>query len=174
MTLQGKRVAIMLERDYQELEVWYPYYRLIEEGAKVELVGVTNGPDVVKSKHGYPAAVDLPAGRAKPGDYDAVIVPGGYSPDHLRRDKHVIGLVKDIFSSGRLVAFICHGGWVPASAEILRGKKVTSFFAIKDDLIHAGADWRDEEVVVDGNLISSRTPMDLPVFMRAVIKFLEK
>ena len=174
MKLQGKKVAILAGELYEDLELWYPYYRLKEEGVKVDLVGVDNGPDAVKSKHGYPAPVDLPAHRAKPGDYDGVIVPGGYSPDHLRRCKHVIGLVKDLYSQGKLVAFICHGGWVPASAEILRGKKVTSFFAIKDDLVHAGADWLDEEVVVDGNLISSRSPMDLPVFMRAVIQFLEK
>ena len=174
MKLQGKKVVILAGELYEDLELWYPYYRLQEEGARVELVGVNNGPDVVKSKHGYPAAVDLPAGRAKAGDYDGLIVPGGYGPDHLRRDKHVIQLVKDIFNQGKMVAFICHGGWVPATAEILRGKKLTSFFAIKDDLVHAGANWVDEEVVVDGNMITSRTPMDLPFFMREIIQFLAK
>jgi protease I len=172
MKLRGKRIAILAGELYEDLELWYPYYRLLEEGAKVELVGKGGGPDVVNSKHGYPAAVDLPASRAKAQDYDAVIVPGGYGPDHLRRCRHVIGLVQELFKQGKLVAFICHGGWVPATAEILAGKKVTSVFAIKADMVHAGAAWLDEEVVVDGNMISSRMPADLPAFMRAIIDYL--
>jgi protease I len=102
-------------------------------------------------------------------DFDGVVIPGGYAPDHLRRYPQMVQLVKDLFDGGKVVAAICHAGWLLASAKILPGRTVTSFFAIKDDMIHAGAHWVDEEVVTDGNLITSRTPDDLPAFMRAVI-----
>jgi len=174
MKLKNKKIAVLAGELYDERELWYPYYRLKEEGARVELVGVENGPDAVKSKHGLPAPVDLSAGKADAKTYDAVIVPGGYGPDHLRRCKKVLAFVNDLFAAGKLVAFICHGGWVPVSAGILKGRKVTSFPSIRDDLVNAGAEWVDQEVVVDKNLISSRTPADLPAFTREAIAFLER
>jgi len=113
--------------------------------------------------------VDASADQVSAADFDAVIVPGGYSPDRMRRHQSLLKLVRDAFAAGKVVAAICHGGWVPASAGILRGKRVTSFFSIKDDLVNAGAKWEDREVVVDGNLITSRDPDDLPAFCRAII-----
>lgn len=169
MQLEGKKVAILAGEIYEDLELWYPYHRLREEGAEVALIGVSGGPATVHSKHGYPAKVDMEADQAKTKDFDAVIVPGGYSPDHLRRCKNVIKFVKEMDQQGKLIAAICHGGWVPISADAVRGKKGTSFFAIKDDMTNAGLEWTDEEVVVDGNLVTSRTPMDLPAFLKAII-----
>lgn len=172
MSLNGKKIAVLAGPIYEDLELWYPYYRLKEEGAEPVLVGVAGGPEVVESKHGYPAKVELDAGEADPGDFDGVIVPGGYSPDHLRRCQKLVAFVKDLDQNGKLVAAICHGGWVPISAGAVRGKKGTSFFAIKDDMVNAGLEWVDEEVVVDKNLVTSRTPADLPAFMREIIKLL--
>jgi protease I len=130
------------------------------------------GREVVSSKHGYPAKVDKTAKQVTADEFDGVIVPGGYSPDHLRRCPRVVELVKEINDRGGVVAAICHGGWVPVSSGVIKGRKATSFFAIKDDMVNAGAEWVDEEVVADGNLITSRTPADLPAFMRAIIKTL--
>lgn len=173
MGLKGKKVAILAGELYEDLELWYPYYRLKEEGAEPVLVGTGASPDVVHSKHGYPAAIDKRSKQVKADDFDGVIVPGGYGPDHLRRCPKVVELVKDLNAQGKLVAAICHAGWVLISADVLRGKKGTSFFAIRDDMVNAGLEWVDREVVVDGNLVTSRTPADLPAFMKEVIKALE-
>lgn len=170
MSLKGKRAAILAGELYEDLELWYPYYRLLEEGAKVKLVGMTGGAKVVHSKHGYPARADLAADKARAADFDAVIVPGGYSPDHLRRDRNIVKFVKEMDKRGKLLAAICHAGWVLISADVLRGKTGTSFYAIKDDMKNAGLKWVDRPVVVDQNLITSRTPADLPEFMKAIIK----
>ncbi len=169
MRLQGKKIAIMAGKLYEDLELWYPYHRLKEEGAEVVLVGVAGGPDSVDSKHGYPAPVDKGADEVKADDFDAIIVPGGYSPDHLRRCPAAVNFVKAANEKGKIMAAICHAGWLLASADAVRGKKGTSFYSIKDDMIHAGLEWVDEEVVVDGNLITSRYPPDLPAFMKAII-----
>jgi len=163
-----KRVAILVEDHYQVLEVWYPYLRLREEGIKAVLVGT--GKKNYKSKEGYPAEEDLSIEKAKIEDFDAVVIPGGYAPDILRRYAQVNNFVREMFEKGKIVACICHGGWVLVSAGILKGKKVTGFSAIKDDLINAGAEFLDKEVVVDGNLITSRNPYDLPVFCAEIIK----
>ena len=163
-----KRVAILVEDHYQVLEVWYPYLRLREEGIKAVLVGT--GKKNYKSKEGYPAEEDLSIEKAKIEDFDAVVIPGGYAPDILRRYAQVNNFVREMFEKGKIVACICHGGWVLVSAGILKGKKVTGFSAIKDDLINAGAEFLDKEVVVDGNLITSRNPYDLPVFCTEIIK----
>ncbi len=170
MKLSGKKVALLVAELYQELEYWYPYYRLLEEGAEV----VTVGPEArtYRSKLGYPAEAKLAAERAKAEDFDALVIPGGYAPDMMRRDPAMVQLVREIHRQGKPVAAICHAGWMPASAGILSGKRVTSFFAIKDDLVNAGAQWVDQEVVRDGNLITSRTPEDLPAFCRAIIEAL--
>jgi protease I len=158
---------------YEDLELWYPLLRMKEAGADVDVVGVSD-VEAYESKHGYPAKVDVVVDEARPDAFDAVIIPGGYAPDRMRRHEPLLSFVRGVFENGGIVAFICHAGWVPISAGIVEGKRVTSFFAIKDDLINAGADWVDEEVVQDGNLISSRTPADLPAFCRAIIAGLEE
>jgi protease I len=172
MRLTGKRVAVLSENLYQDLEVWYPLLRLEEEGAEVVVVG-SGSAKTYTSKHGYPIDVDKDAAQVKAADFDAVIIPGGYAPDLMRRYPEMVKLVREAFDQGKVVASICHGGWMLASADILKGKTVTSFFAIKDDLVHAGATFVDEEVTVDDNLITSRKPEDLPAFCRAIIAALE-
>jgi protease I len=169
MQLQGKKVAILAEELYEDRELWYPYHRMREAGADVKIVGAVSTPDVVKSKYGYPAKIHLRANKANPDDFDAVIVPGGYAPDKLRRCEATLDFVKKLFDQNKVVAGICHAGWVLVSADVLKGKKATSYFAIKDDMKNAGAEWVDEEVVVDGGLITSRCPDDLPAFCRAII-----
>jgi len=170
--LEGKKIALLAENLYQDQEVWYPLFRLKEEGADVVVVG-SGSAKTYTSKHGYPVAVDKDAAQVNAVDFDAVIIPGGYAPDLMRRYPEMVKLVREAFDQGKVVASICHGGWMLASADILKGKTVTSFFAIKDDLVHAGATFVDEEVTVDGNLITSRKPEDLPAFCRAIITALE-
>lgn len=166
-----KKVAVLVEDHYQVLEVWYPYLRLREEGIKTVLVGT--GKREYKSKEGYPAEEELAISEAKTDDFAAVVIPGGYAPDILRRYPEVNNFVRDMFKKGKLVAAICHAGWVLVSAGILKGKKVTGYSAIKDDLINAGAEFLDKEVVADGNLITSRNPYDLPAFCTTIIKKLK-
>ena len=173
MRLAGKRIAILAENMYQEMELWVPYYRLKEEGAEVKVVGAA-GAKSYASKHGYPVNVDVQADQVKAVEFDAVIVPGGYAPDVMRRHPAMVALVREAAQQGKVVAAICHAGWMLVSAGILKGRKATSFFSIKDDLVAAGADWVDEEVVVDGNLITSRRPDDLPAFCRAIVAALSK
>lgn len=168
-----KNIAVLVEDIYQDLEVWYPYLRLQEEGHKVYAVG-TGRSKTYKSKHGYEIQEDLNIQEARKKEFDAVVIPGGYAPDILRRYEDVNLFVREMFQKGKVVASICHGGWVLVSAGILKGKTATSFIAIKDDLVNAGAQYVDEEVVVDGNLITSRKPEDLPAFMKAVIKALNQ
>ncbi|MBL0350582.1 MAG: type 1 glutamine amidotransferase [Elusimicrobia bacterium] len=167
MTLTGKKVAILLEKDFQDLEVWYPALRLKEEGATVVFVGTTVKD--YKGKFGYPATADVLVGQIRPAEFDAVVVPGGWAPDFLRRHETVLSFVRDMHRAGKPVAAICHAGWVLASAGLLRGKTVTSFSAIKDDVVNAGARWVDQAVAVDGCLITARTPDDLPAFCRELI-----
>lgn len=168
MELAGKRVIILAEEMYNEFELFYPYYRLKEAGAEVVIVGSGSAP-VYRSKKGLEVKVDAEAANVDAADFDGLVIPGGYAPDLMRRHSAMVKLVKEAHAQGKVVAAICHAGWMLASAEVIEGRRVTSFFAIKDDLVHAGADWVDEEVVVDGNLITSRTPDDLPAFLRAVI-----
>lgn len=169
MELTGKKTVILVEKLYNEYELIYPYYRLQEAGARVTLVGAEKGA-TYPGKYGLPVTADAGAGEVSAADYDAVVIPGGYAPDHMRRHGAMVDLVRTMHAGGKVVAAICHAGWVLASAGILEGKKVTSFFAIRDDLIHAGAEWIDKDVVVDGNLITSRKPDDLPAFLRAIIE----
>ena len=168
MDLQGKRVAILAENNYQDLELWYPLLRMREAGAEVKVVG-TGSATTYTSKHGYEVPVDVAADEVKAADFDAVIIPGGYAPDFMRRYPAMVGLVREAFEQGKVVAAICHAGWMLASAGIVKGKKATCFHAIKDDLINAGATYLDQEVVQDGNLITSRVPSDLPAFCRTII-----
>jgi protease I len=173
MKLQGKRVAVLAENTYQELELWYPLLRLREAGAETFVVG-TGSADTYQSKLGYPVQVDVVAGQVSAGDLDAVVIPGGYAPDQMRRYPDMVSLVREAFEQGKVVAAICHAGWMLASADVLRGKKATCFFAIKDDLVNAGAEYVDAEVVRDGNLITSRVPSDLPAFCRSIIEALSE
>jgi protease I len=166
MNLQGKRIAILVDQSYQELEVWYPLLRFIEAGAKVICIGPEKGKSY-PSKLGYPVVADLSYAEAKADDYDGVIAPGGWAPDYIRRSKHAIDFVKAINAQGKLCAAICHGPWVLCSADAFRGKRATSFIAVKDDVVNAGAIWEDAEVVIDGNLVTSRKPEDLPAFCKA-------
>ena len=172
MELQGKNVVIPVESLFNTFEFWYPYYRLKEAGADVTVVG-SGSADTYTGKPGTEIKVDTSIEQVSADNYDGMVIPGGYAPDIMRRYPKMVQLVKDLFDGGKVVAAICHAGWMLASAKILQGKTVTSFFAIKDDLIHAGAEWVDQAVVVDGNLITSRTPDDLPAFMRAVIAALK-
>src|ERR1044071_3771010 len=136
MELKGRKIAILIEREYQDLEVWYPFLRLREEGAEVLLIGT--GAKEYKGKFGYPAHADAAADQAKASDFDAVVIPGGWAPDFLRRNESVIRFVREIHKAGKPVAAICHAGWMLASADIIRGKTVTCFSAIKDDVKNAG------------------------------------
>jgi len=171
MDLKGKHVAILVEKFYEDMELWYPYFRLKEAGAQVTIIGPK--VDTYESKHGYPAKADLEIAKAKATDYDGVVIPGGYSPDHMRRHPAMAQFVADVHKGGKFVAAICHAGWMLASANIIRGIKVTGFFSIKDDLVNAGGLYEDKEVVVDKNIITSRTPADLPAFSKAILASLE-
>ena len=173
MKLQGKRITVLAENMYQEMELWVPYFRFKEEGAEVKIVGA-GGAKSYTSKHGYPVAVDAQAESVSAVEFDAVVVPGGYAPDLMRRHEAMVRLVREAAQQGKVVAAICHAGWMLVSAGVLPGKQATSFFSIKDDLVAAGARWVDQEVVVDGNLITSRRPDDLPAFCREIIKALTK
>lgn len=167
-----KRIAVLVEDLYQVLEVWYPYLRLREEGFEPVFVGT--GKKSYTSKEGYPAEEELQIQKVKASDFDAVVIPGGYAPDILRRHQEINAFVREMDSRGKAIACICHGGWVLCSAGILRGRTVTGFSAIKDDLINAGATYLDKEVVVDKNLITSRNPFDLPAFCRELVIQLKK
>ena len=167
-----EKVAVLVEEMYEDLELWYPLIRLKEAGYPPVIIG-SGTKDVYLSKHGYPAKVGIAADKASADDYVAVIIPGGFAPDHMRRHPPMVDFVKKMYSKQKLVAAICHAGSVLVSANVLKGKKATSFYSIKDDMMNAGARWFDEEVVVDGNLITSRNPDDLPAFMKAVIQYLE-
>lgn len=169
MGCRMEKVAVLVEDNYQVLEVWYPYFRLREEGLETILVG-TGAKKEYKSKEGYPAEEELSIKEAKVNNFIGVVIPGGYAPDVLRRNASINNFVRDIYKEGKIVAAICHGGWVLVSAGILKGKTVTGFYAIRDDLINAGAKFVDKEVVADGNLITSRNPYDLPAFSREIIK----
>lgn len=168
MILQGRKVAIFVEEMFNVFEFWYPFYRLKEEGADVVVIG-SGRKFQFSGKPGTEITVDASIDEVTIEEFDGLVIPGGYAPDMMRRYPAMVEFVKEADRLDKTVAAICHAGWMLASAGILKGRKVTSFFAIKDDLIHAGAAWVDEPVVVDRNLITSRTPDDLPLFMPAVI-----
>jgi protease I len=173
MSLAGKRVAVLVEQQYQEMEVWYPVYRLREAGCTVELVGPEAGKTYA-SKLGYPAKSTLAASDAKADQFAAVVIPGGFSPDYIRRSEAMLKLVRDIYAQKKPVAAICHGPWVLCSTPALKGRKVTCFHSIKDDVTNAGGTYVDQEVCVDGNVITSRTPEDLPAFVVALLELMRK
>ncbi|MEK7608217.1 MAG: type 1 glutamine amidotransferase domain-containing protein [Patescibacteria group bacterium] len=163
-----KKVLLLVEELYEDLEFWYPKIRLQEEGYDVVVAGLEK--KIYHGKKGLPAEPDITFSQVKPDDYDGVIIPGGFAPDKLRRYKEVLDLVRKYDQDKKLIAFVCHAGWVPISAKILQGRKATSFSAIKDDMVNAGVRWEDSPVVIDDNLVSSRTPSDLGEFCKGIIR----
>jgi protease I len=170
--MSAKKVAIMVDEMYQVLEVWYPYYRLREAGLKTKLVAAEAGKEY-HSKEGYPCVSEIAAGEANAADFDCLIVPGGFAPDFMRRSPEVIKFANDMVDADKVIAPICHGGWLMCSTKVYRGKKATCFMAIKDDIVNAGAEYIDAECVVDGKLITSRKPDDLPAFCTAILNALQ-
>ena len=166
-----KTLLTFVDDLYEDLELWYPLLRLQEAGYTMRLAALELR--TYAGKHGYPATSDLLLAEARSEDFCGLLVPGGFMPDKLRRDAKVLSLTREFFAQGKLVAFICHGGWIPISAKILQGKRVTGSLGIKDDLENAGGIWVNEPVVVDGHLISSRTPRDLAPFAKAMVDFLQ-
>ena len=167
MSLKGKKVLFFAAPLYEDLELWYPKIRLEEEGAQCVVAGL--GEPIYQGKRGYPVSPDTTVEKVSARDFDGLVIPGGYAPDILRRHRKVLDLTREIFEAGKPVAYICHAGWVPISAGIVRGRRGTSVGAIKDDLVNAGMIWEDSPVVVDGHMITSRTPADLGPFCRAII-----
>jgi protease I len=174
MSLSGKRVALLIEDEYQVLEGWYPKLRLEEAGAQVSVIGSGTKKSYGSKEH-YPMDVDAAAGEVTAADFDAIVVPGGFAPDNMRLHPEMIDLVRAIHQDGKLVAAICHGGWMLVSAGVLEGgRRVTGYQPIRHDVENAGGVWVDEPVVEDGNVITSRTPADLPAFGAALVSYLER
>jgi protease I len=171
MNVSNKYIAVLVENLYQELEVWYPVLRFREAGATVTIVGAAKGK-IYKSKLGYPITADCSASEINVSKLDALIIPGGYAPDIMRTHPEMVVLTRQAHEEGKIVAAICHGGWMLASADIVSDKNVTCYRAIKDDLVNAGANYHDEAVVCDGKIITSRKPEDLPVFCKAILNAL--
>lgn len=173
MSLADRKVLVLAADMFEDMELLYPVFRLREEKVTVTIAGLDNAPVHGKKGHG-PVEVDSTVDAVSADGFDALVVPGGFAPDKLRRSQKVLDLVRSFDTAGKPIAFICHAGWVPISAGIVKGRRGTSVGAIKDDLVNAGMLWEDSPVVVDGNLISSRTPADLPDFMRALIRCLQE
>jgi len=163
------KIALFVEDIYNDQEFWYPYYRMLEAGFDVIIVG-TGRQDSFNSKYGMAVKPDITADKVNTGELAAVIIPGGYAPDKMRINPGMLRIVREMLDGGKVVASICHAGWVLVSAGVLRGRKATGCIMIKDDLVNAGAEYLDQEVVVDGNLITSRVPDDLPAFCREILK----
>jgi protease I len=172
-SLNGTRILIFVGDEYEDLEIWYPKLRLEEAGAHVTLAGAEVGK-TYRGKHGYPCPSDAAIAEMKAGDFQGVVCAGGWMPDKIRRDPQVLGLVRAFAQSRKLVAAICHGGWIPISAGVYSGVKVTGSPGIKDDLVNAGAIWEDAPLVVDRHFVSSRKPADLPDFMAGVLRVLSR
>ncbi|HTT52160.1 MAG TPA: type 1 glutamine amidotransferase domain-containing protein [Streptosporangiaceae bacterium] len=173
MALAGRTALLLAADDFEDTELLYPLYRLREEDVAVTVAGLDNQPVTGKKGHG-PVPVDTTVDEVAAGQYDALVIPGGYAPDKLRRSPAVLDLVRAFDEAGKPIAFICHAGWVPISAKILKGRRATSVGAIRDDMVNAGVDWVDEAAVVDGNLISARTPADLGPWMKALLAALDR
>ncbi len=170
--MSGK-VAIFVDNLFQDMEIMYPYYRFLEAGFDVDLVGAERGR-IYNGKYGYPAMAGKTYQEINISDYAALVIPGGFAPDKIRMDREAKRITWEMVQSGKPVGAICHGPWVLASAGVARGKKLTSYTAIKDDMTNAGALWEDAEVVVDGNLVTSRKPDDLPAFLKALLALLRR
>ncbi|HMK09460.1 MAG TPA: type 1 glutamine amidotransferase domain-containing protein [Anaerolineales bacterium] len=173
MSLAGKRVAILVDEGFEDLEFWVPLMRLEEEEAEVTVVGTKAGRVVRSKSGGLTASIDCDAGEVKAEDFDAVIVPGGWAPDKLRRSEAVLRLVRDLAEQGKVVAMICHAGLVGISAGIVKGRRATGSLGIRDDLVNAGASWVDRAAFRDGNLVWGRVVPDIPAFCRELVAALE-
>ena len=171
MVLPRRNVLLLAADDFEDMELLYPLYRLREEDAAVTGAGLDGQPVTGKKGHG-PVPVDTTVDRVAANEFDALVIPGGYAPDKLRRSEAVLDLVRAFDDAGKLIAFICHAGWVPISAKIVKGRRATSVAAIRDDMVNAGVDWVDQATVVDGNLISAMTPADLGPWMKALLEAL--
>jgi protease I len=165
------KICILVEKIYEDLELQYPKYRLKEAGHEVDIVGPKAGETYI-GKHGYPQKAEKSAADVKAKDYALVVIPGGTSPDHMRRDEHMVRIVREADAAGIPMAAICHGPWMLCSTNALKGRKCTSYMSIIDDVINAGGKWVDEACVVDGPIVTSRTPDDLPAFMSAILALL--
>lgn len=163
----SRSILIFAAPLFEDLELWYPRIRLEEEGHTTVVAGL--GEERYTGKHGVPVTVDMRVDDVHSDRFDALVIPGGYAPDKMRRSERLLAIVREMHAAGKPIAFICHAGWVPISAGIVRGRRGTSVRAIRDDLVNAGMVWEDSPVVVDGNLISSRTPADLGPFLKAII-----
>jgi protease I len=168
MRLQGKKVLIFVAQDFEDLELHYPRIALKGEGAEVTLAGLTE--EVAHGKHGVPAKPDVKVDKCRAQDFDVIVIPGGYGPDKLRTNEHVLRIVREAAQAGKPIAAICHAPWVLVSAGLCDGRRMTSWHSIKDDLINAGCEWVDEPCVVDANFITSRMPDDLQVFCERIIE----
>jgi protease I len=173
MVLTRRSVLLLAADQFEDMELLYPLYRLREEDVAVTVAGLDDQPVTGKKGHG-PVPVDCPVGQVAAADFDALVIPGGYAPDKLRRSQTVLALVRAFDDAGKPIAFICHAGWVPISAKIVKGRRATSVAAIRDDMVNAGVTWVDQAAVVDGNLISARTPADLGPWMKALLAALDK
>lgn len=170
--LKSKRILIFVGEDYEDLELWYPKLRLIEAGANVTVAGLAASTNY-RGKNGYPSVSDASIDSQNSSDYDGLICPGGWMPDKLRRSAKVLSLTREFAEASKLVAAICHGGWIPISAGVYRGVRVTGSPGIKDDLINAGGLYEDSPVTIDRHFVSSRKPDDLPAFCYAIIQVLK-
>lgn len=170
--LSGKRFLTIVDDLYEDLELWYPKYRFEEEGAEVVIAGLERKS--YTGKNGYPRAAEALITEIEARDFDGFLIPGGFMPDKLRRSSEVLQLTREFDADRKLIGMICHAGWIPISAKILHGRRVTSTPGIRDDLLNAGATWVDEAVVVDGHIISARRPPDLPAYGRALVDWFEK
>lgn len=162
-----------MENLYEDLEFWYPYYRLKEAGAEVTVVG-SGSADTYRGKHGLEAKPQTTADKVSSNDFDGLVIPGGYSPDYMRRNQSMVALVKAMNDDGKPIAAICHAGWMLVSAGVAKGRTMTCFSSIKEDVVNAGAKYVDKSVVTDRNLITSRFPADLPDFCKELIAALER
>lgn len=167
--LADLRLLMFVGDEYEDLELWYPKLRLVEAGAHVTVAGL-DGETMYRGKHGYPCRSDAAIELMESDDFQGVVIPGGWMPDKLRRDENVKRLVREFAESEKLVAAICHGGWIPISAGVYKEVRVTGSPGIKDDLINAGAIWEDAPVVIDRNFVSSRKPDDLPAFCLGILE----
>jgi protease I len=169
---KDQHVLVLAADLFEDMELLYPVYRLREEDVAVTIAGLTTDDVTGKKGHG-PVKVDTTVDEIDAGSFEALVIPGGFAPDKLRRSDRVLALVEAFNVAGKPIAFICHAGWVPISAGIIKGRRATSVRAIRDDMVNAGADWVDEACVVDGNLISARTPADLGPWMKALLSALD-